>query len=108
MDRIEPQKAKTIGQLMEENRIQNKAREYSGHEYMSLNRFAKDTRHMVIFDVLSGESAIGWKGERTRAYLTEAGYANVLASQGKGHIRILSHARVKNGSLFYDSPDSLR
>ncbi len=108
MDRFEPRKAKTIGQLMEENRIQNGAREYSGHEYMSLNRFAEDTRHMVIFDVLSDESTIGWKGERTRAYLTEVGYQNVLNSQGKGHIRILSHAKVNHGRLSYDSRDSLR
>ena len=108
MKGIEMPKAKTIGELIEETRIQEGAQEYSGHEYMSLNRFAEDTRHMVIFDVLSNESTIGWKGERTRAYLTETGYANVLASQDKGHIRILSHARVDRGRLSYDSRNSLR
>ena len=108
MDRFEPRRAKTIGQLMEENRMRDGAREYSGHEYMSLNRFAEDTRHMVIFDVLSDESTIGWKGERTRAYLTEVGYQNVLNSQDKGHIKILSHAKVNCGRLSYDSRDSLR
>ena len=108
MKGIERPKAKTIGELMEETRIMEGAQEYSGHEYLDLNRFAEDTRHMVIFDVLSDESVIGWKGERTRAYLTEAGYKNVLASQEKGYIRILSHARVNQGRLAYDSPDSLR
>ena len=108
MTGIKTPKARTIGELMEETRIQEGAQEYSGHEYLDLNRFAEDTRHMVIFDVLSNESMIGWKGERTRAYLTEAGYANVLASQEKGHIRILSHAGVNRGRLSYDSRDSLR
>lgn len=41
---------KTIGQLMEEMRLKAGAREYSGHSYMDLNRFAEDTRHMIIFD----------------------------------------------------------
>lgn len=108
MREIERPRAKTISELMEEIRRQEGAKEYSGHEYFDLNRFAEDTRHMVIFDVLSEDSPVGWKGERTRAYLTEAGYKNVLASQEKGHIRILSHARVNQGRLAYDSPDSLR
>lgn len=108
MREIERPRAKTIGELMEEIRRQKGAKEYSGHEYFDLNRFAEDTRHMAIFDVLSGDSPVGWKGERTRAYLTEAGYKNVLASQEKGYIQILSHARVNRGRLAYDSPDSLR
>lgn len=44
---------KTVGQLMEEMRLKAGAQEYSGHEYMDLNRFADDTRHMIIFDVLT-------------------------------------------------------
>ncbi len=108
MREIEWPKARTIGEWMEEIRRQEGAKEYSGHEYFDLNRFAEDTHHMVIFDVLSEDSPVGWKGERTRAYLTEAGYGNVLSSQEKGHIRILSHARVNRGRLAYDSPDSLR
>ena len=60
---------KTVGQLMEEMRLKAGAQEYSGHEYMDLNRFAVDTRHMIIFDVLTDDSPIGWKGERTRVTL---------------------------------------
>lgn len=99
---------KTIGALVEEMRIKAGAQNYHGHDYMDLNRFAPDTRHMVIFDVLSHESTIGYKGERTRLFLTDAGYEKALDSQEKGHIKILSHARVRNGSLAYGHKDRLR
>ena len=62
---------KTIGQLMEEMRQKAGAQNYHGHEYMDLERFAEDTRHMIIFDVLTHDSPVGWKGERTRLFLTE-------------------------------------
>ena len=57
---------KTVGQLMEEMRLKAGAQNYHGHEYMDLERFAEDTRHMIIFDVLTDDSPVGWKGERTR------------------------------------------
>ena len=41
---------KTVGQLMEEMRLKAGAQNYHGHEYMDLERFAEDTRHMIIFD----------------------------------------------------------
>lgn len=39
---------KTVGELMEEMRIKAGAKEYHGHSYMDLQRFADDTRHMII------------------------------------------------------------
>ena len=54
---------KTVGQLMEEMRLKAGAQNYHGHEYMDLERFADDTRHMIIFDVLTDDSPVGWKGE---------------------------------------------
>ena len=77
---------KTVGQLMEEMRLKAGAQNYHGHEYMDLERFAEDTRHMIIFDVLTDDSPVGWKGERTRLFLTEAGYQKSLENQEKGHI----------------------
>ena len=53
---------KTIGELMEEMRLKAGAKEYHGHSYMGLERFADDTRHMIIFDVLTNDSPVGWKG----------------------------------------------
>lgn len=99
---------KTIGQMIEEMRLKAGAKEYSGHEYMALERFAEDTRHMIIFDVLTDDSPVGWKGERTRLFLTEAGYRKSLENQENGHIKILSHANVRNGNLFYDHKEQIR
>lgn len=101
-------KDKTIGQLIEEMRIKAGAQNYSGHDYMDLNRFAEDTRHMIIFDTLTDDSPIGWKGERSRVYLTEEGYQKSLEREKQGHIKILSHAKVRNGNLYYDRSDQLR
>ena len=97
---------KTVGQLMEEMRLKAGAQNYHGHEYMDLERFAEDTRHMIIFDVLTDDSPVGWKGERTRLYLTEAGYQKSLENQEKGHIKILSHAKVRQGHLYYVPQDT--
>lgn len=99
---------KCIGELMEEMRIKAGAKEYHGHSYMDLNRFADDTRHMIIFDVLTNDSPIGWKGERTRVYLTEEGYQKSLRNQELGHIKIISHARVAKGNLYYDHKEQAR
>ena len=71
---------KTIGQLMEEMRQKAGAQNYHGHDYMDLQRFAEDTRHMIIFDVLTHDSPVGWKGERTRLFLSDTGYENALDS----------------------------
>ena len=64
---------KTIGEMMEEMRIRAGAMEYKGHEYLDLNRFAEDTRHMIIFDVKSDDSPLGSKGDQMRLYLNDTG-----------------------------------
>lgn len=99
---------KTIGELMEEMRQKAGAKEYAGHSYMDLNRFADDTRHMIIFDTLTDDSPIGVKGERTRVYLNEEGYKKFLRNQELGRIKILSHAKVFRGELYYDHKDTVR
>lgn len=71
----------TIGELMEEMRLKAGAKEYHGHTYMDLARFDEKTRHMIIFDVLTHDSPVGWKGERTRLYLSEVGYLTALADK---------------------------
>ena len=89
---------KTIGQLMEEMRAKAGAQNYHGHGYMD----------MIIFDVLTNDSPVGWKGERTRLFLSDTGYEKALDSQEKGQIKILSHAKVRQGNLHYDRSDQLR
>ena len=93
------QEGKTIGQLMEEMRQKAGAQNYHGHDYMDLQRFAENTRHMIIFDVLTNDSPVGWKGERTRLFLSDIGYEKALDSQAKGQIKILSHAKVRNNHV---------
>lgn len=102
------EKGKTIGELMEEMRLKEGAKEYKGHEYMSLNRFADDTRHMIIFDVTSNSCAWGEKGDRMRLYLNEIGYDKARAFQKDGHIKIKSHANVRGGHLCYANREQIR
>ena len=87
------QEGKTIGQLMEEMRQKAGAQNYHGHDYMDLQRFAENTRHMIIFDVLTNDSPVGWKGERTRLFLSDIGYEKALDSQAMGRSRFSAMQR---------------
>ena len=48
-----PEKARTIGELLAEARQKSGAEKLTGHDIMALERFAPDTRHMIVLDVLS-------------------------------------------------------
>ena len=100
-----PGKARTVGEMLAEARQQSGAQKLAGHDIMALERFAPDTRHMIVFDVLSHESPMGWKGEKMRLFLTEAGYGKALENQEKGFIKIRNHAKVRSGHLHYDHKD---
>ena len=54
-----PGKARTIGEMLAEARQQSGAQKMTGHDIMALERFDPDTRHMIVFDVLSHESPMG-------------------------------------------------
>ena len=97
-----------MGQLLEEMRLKAGAQNYHGHDYMELERLADDARPLNIFAVLTDDSPVGWKGERTRLFLTEAGYQKSLENQEKGHIKILSQAKVRQGHLYSERSDQLR
>ena len=99
---------KTIGELMEEMRIKAGAQNYKGHDYLDLARFDENTRHMIIFDVLTHDSPVGFKGDRMRMFLSDTGYQKALENQERGNIKILSHARVIRGDLSYDRKDQVR
>lgn len=53
-----PGKARTIGEMLAEARQKSGAEKLAGHDIMALERFAPDTRHMIVLDVLSHESPI--------------------------------------------------
>lgn len=100
-----PDKARTIGEMLAEARQQSGAQKLAGHDIMALERFDPDTRHMIVFDVLSHESPVGVKGDKMRLFLTEAGYGKALENQDKGFIKIRNHAKVLAGNLHYDRKD---
>ena len=56
-----PGKARTIGEMLAEARQQSGAQKLSGHDIMALERFDPATRHMIVFDVLTHDSPVGWK-----------------------------------------------
>jgi len=101
-------KSKTIAQLMEESRIRAGAQNYKGHDYMDLARFDENTRHMIIFHVLTHDSPVGDKGDKMRLYLSDKGYQKALENAQSGNIRILSHAKLVQGNLRYDRKDQIR
>lgn len=100
-----PDKARTIGEMLAEARQQSGAAKLAGHDIMALERFDPETRHMIVFDVLSHESPVGFKGDRMRLFLTDAGYSRALENQDKGFIKIRNHAKVLSGNLHYDRKD---
>ena len=101
-----PQEGRTIGELLAQARQKSGAEQLKGHDIMALERFDPEVRHMVIFDVLSGDSPVGDKGDRMRLFLTDAGYGKFKDRQEKGEIRIQHHAKVApGGHLHYDRRD---
>lgn len=99
---------KTVRELMDAARIQAGAQNYKGHDYMDLARFDVNTRHMIVFTVLTHDAPVGDKGDKMRLYLSDKGYNKALDSENKGEIKIYSHAKVRSGHLIYDHKDRER
>jgi hypothetical protein len=76
----------------------------TGHDITDILRFAEDTRHMIVFDVLMRECPVGDRGERIRIFLSDDGYRQAKESEGRGEMKIICHARVRKGYLSYDAP----
>jgi hypothetical protein len=76
-----------------------------GQDIDAPERFAPDTRHMVVYDTITEDSPAGDVGERVRVFLTDEGYGQVLESEGRGQVRIVRHARVRKGDLSYAAPE---
>ena len=89
-------KNKTIGELLNEARKKSGEPVLAGHDIMALERFGEDTRHMIVF--------VGDKGERMRLFLTDAGYQKAMESQNREEIKMLKHAKILKGDIFYDRP----
>lgn len=96
---------RTMGERIALARQQSGAEKLKGHDIMALERFDPQVRHMVVFDVLSFESPVGYKGDKMRLFLTDEGYQKALENQGRGFIKLKNHAKVHNGYLNYDHKD---
>lgn len=89
--------------MLAEARQKSGAEQLKGHDILALERFDPEVHHMVIFEVLSGNSFAGSKGDRMRLFLTDAGYQKFQDRQEQGEIRIEDHAKVTpSGHLCYD------
>lgn len=77
----------------------------TGHGYMHEARFFPTTRHMIVFDVLTWNSTVGGKRERVRIFLSDEGYSQVQEIEGRGEIKIIRRARVRNGDILFSTPD---
>ncbi|MEY8575649.1 DUF5720 family protein [Oscillospiraceae bacterium 21-37] len=53
-----------------------------------MERFHPETRHMIVLDVKTSDSPVGFPGERHRYFLSDEGYKNARASEGRGEIKI--------------------
>ncbi len=42
---------------------------------------------MIIFDVLTNDSPVGWKGERTRLFLSDTGYEKAWRIRKRARLR---------------------
>ncbi len=98
-----PKEGRTMGELLAEARQRSGAEQLKGHDVMALERFDPEVRHMVIFEVLLGDSFVGDKGDRMRLFLTDAGYQKFQDRQKKGEIKIQEHMKVaSDGHLYHD------
>lgn len=79
-----------------------------GHGLMALERFADDTRHMAEFDVKTSRAPAGSPGDSMRLFLTDEGYAQVLAAEKRGDIKIRRHAGVIEGHILPEKPKKRR
>ena len=73
-----------------------------GHDLTGFERYLPQNRHMIVVDILSNDSPVGYKGERYRFFLSDEGYKNAKASEQRGEAKIRSHAAVCCGSLYPD------
>ena len=98
-----PQGGRTVGEMIAEARQKSGAEQLKGHDIMALERFDPEVHHMVVFEVISGDSSVGDKGDRMRLFLTDAGYGRFQERQEKGEIKIQEHLKVApDGYLYHD------
>ena len=92
----------SIRRRLAEAKAQTKQPIMQGHDLTGMERFHPETRHMIVLDIKTSDSPVGFPGERHRYFLSDEGYRNARASEGRGEIKIKSHAAVAAGKLYPD------
>ncbi len=92
----------SIRRRLAEAKAQAKQPSMLGHDLEGVERFDPATRHMIVLDVKTSGSPVGFPGERHRYFLSDEGYRNARASEKRGEIKIQSHAAVSGGRLYPD------
>ena len=82
-------------------------KEVTGQELMDTARFMENTRHMIVFDVLKWECPVGDKGKRIRIFLSDDGYKQAIESEERGELKIVRHASICKGKLFFNAQETI-
>lgn len=83
------------------------ARETQGADYMKGDRilcekrYAKETDHMLEFQILGNEEPYGKPGDYFRLFLTGEAYRQMREKEQQKQIRIIHYARVRDQTLVY-------
>ncbi len=83
------------------------ARELQGADYVKGDRircekrYAKDTEHMLEFQILRGMYPYGKPGDHCRLFLTEEAYRRMREKEWQKQIRVIHYARVRDHTLVY-------
>lgn len=91
-----------------EIRAEKRQTTLKGHDLNGEERFLPEARHMVTVRILNENSPVGSTGERYRFFLSDEGYRNTRESEGRGEIKIDSHARVSAGQIYPDKKPQSR
>ena len=67
----------------------------AGHPLYCVHRFREQVRHMVIFDRFDDSGG----HERTRLYLTDEEYSELLKEAESGSVDVISHSPVIAGHI---------
>lgn len=83
------------------------ARETQGADYMKgdrilcKKRYAKETDHMLEFQILGNQEPYGKPGDYFRLFLTGEAYLQMREKERQKQIRIIHYARVRDQALVY-------
>ena len=97
---------KTVGQLMEEMRLKTGAQKTTAMNTWIWRRFAEDTRHMIIFDVLTDIPRWAGKVNGPACFLTGGRIPEKPGERGKGTPRFSAMPKCARAICTMTAPTS--